>query len=189
MYIERSTSIGGWIPLYSGSDAQVVDYTISKMVVTSNKDGSGSINAIQYVLWTIRDYTRAFTIFTAPLPPNLFYGYNPYAGGRPWQFDCAADTSSYSLEDISVARWLLQPTTTTTVAAVVRFNNLLFLYLKQLTVGGDLTVSWGPEETTCGIGVRLPVAVRAPENSSVSCTTHAYASPVASLPLASTFYV
>jgi hypothetical protein len=194
MYIVKTDSKAGWIPLYSGVDSNI-DYTISKMLVTSNEGGYGTQNGIQYVLWTVRDPTIGFTIFTARLPPNLVSPYDPYGGvgARPWKFDCIADPLVYSLEDIAMSNlvWAAGYGYSSYVAAVVKTkaDMLLGIYIKTMTIVNDNTVTGGPEETTCGIGDRVPIAVGAPSNSSVISTAHLFASPVPSLPSQSTFYV
>lgn len=194
MYIVRSESIAGWTPLYSGADSSS-DYTISKMLVTNNKDGDGTPNGIQYVLWTVKDPAIGFTVFTGRLPPNFVSQYNPYAGigARPWKFDCIADPLMYSLEDIAMSKLEFSQVygQSSAIAVVVKTkaDGLLWIYTKSMTIAGDYSVVWGPEETTCGIGNRLPLAVGAPSNSTVSSTAHLFASPVQSLPSQSTFYV
>ena len=195
MYILRSDSLAGWNPLYSSGTDSRFDYTISKMLVTNNKDGDGTLNGIQYVLWTVKDAALGSTIFTGRLPPNFVPQYSDSYGGvgaRPWRFDCIVDDLVYSLEDIGMSKLVSsQGQYGSVVAAVVKTkaDGLLLIYTKSMMIMGDYSVAWGPEETTCGIGNRVPLAVGAPSNASVCATSHLFVSPVSSLASQSTFYV
>jgi len=203
IYIDRTTSLGGWSPRYFAPQSSTYDYTIAKMTVTSDNSESSSEINLQYVLWTIKDQDNQNIIWTAPLPPmERDTLYDPYSRNpSPWKFECETSESK-ALEDMAVSKWpytysaaqyndknIVPPIAL--VGAVVKQGELRFLYLKELTINlNTQDVLWGPETNNCGIGTRQAISFEVPANSTVISTTHAYAFP--SLPLSvssSAFYM
>jgi hypothetical protein len=88
LYVPELPAKNGWSVLFPtnvlgsnfGLGDPVVDFNITKLKVTADKNDNYDSNNIQYVLWTIKDPLKSFVIWTSPLnPSNLLanvQGYN-----------------------------------------------------------------------------------------------------------------
>jgi len=170
LYIIKSDSKNGWNSLFPTNILDnnlhippgnvVIDFNIAKLKVTSNKGVDYALDNIQYVLWTIKDPSYRFAIWTSPLNPlNLLsgvQGYNSYySSSRSWTPICNS-FSEYTFEDMAVAKWPSGQTrlnayrgvsSSTIVAALLKHTLSggavsFYLYLNLLSIDQSYNVKW-----------------------------------------------
>jgi hypothetical protein len=154
LYIIKSDSKNGWNSLFPTNILDnnlhmppgnvVIDFNIAKLKVTSNKGVDYALDNIQYVLWTIKDPSYRFAIWTSPLNPSGLLsgvqGYNSYySNSKPWSPICNS-LSEYTFEDMAVAKWPFGQTTSKALGGVSS-STIVAALLKHTPSGGTVSFS------------------------------------------------
>jgi hypothetical protein len=199
LYIARTQSALGWSRLFASPPPDgsfFEDYSIARLVTTSDFADWGDVSNLQYALWTIADQAST-NVYAVPLPPNMLVYYNPYGSTGMWTVVSAGSEESYcTVEDIAVAQWTVPQTpgrlhpaasgggssysVATDAAAVVMDHTLytagtsLWLYLNTFAVGSNGAIAWGSAVT---VRNRIAIASLYVDITPVAMA-HAYLAPV-----------
>lgn len=204
LYLPRTTL--GWSWLLRKDDAPTPhnmghDYTIRRLVTTSDWNTWGDAANRQFVLWTVAE-PEILAVFAAPIPPWAATNplYNPYQmGASAWTVTFSA-SDSFFIEEIAAAQWQTPQTpqrlsgsggqrtsAPTHVGAVLRVfprgnaaATTLRLYVNTLRVNVNTNAAGSPQWGDSGSTI---FSLGTPPNASTVALGHVYVSS------ASTFFL
>ena len=188
---------GGWEVAYDGPAQR----RIQDLVVTSNLNGWGAVNHMQYALWTLQGGVD-YNVYAMPISGPTIANYDPYASANlVWTATHITDLNQCALQALAVAQWATPQTLSADNAGVVSDVGLivwdaaakaggpsLYLYLNGIELGYLGTPQW-----TQGSLQHTIIDLNTPINAKAIALAHAYMPPGGSASVLtevrSTFYV